>query len=269
VKKTALFFLLLFLLLFSGCSDKSAQISDTTPPVTTTAPSDPLPPQENGSAPAAPSFTPDELLYFFPPYRQTGLLLSDSGALPAGLKVEIRRVESGESAVVFADGEEYTVPWEAVTATLPATPPLPAVTDEQIALAANAMGLQSETPYLLWTDLWRLSTYLLVRDNAGAWKHLATLPCATGSISHPTPLGLYRVNYHEMFLGKENAYLCYYTLQFHEDYLYHSILYDWSGKRELDGRLGVRSSLGCIRHSLTDSRFLYETVPDGTAVLIR
>ena len=46
------------------------------------------------------------------------------------------------------------------------------------------------------------------------------------------------------------------------DYLYHSILLDETGTYVLEGNvLGKRASQGCIRFSLEDSKWFYDTIP--------
>lgn len=203
----------------------------------------------------------------FPKYRPTGILREACGELPEGTVVELLTAESYVSYTVFYRGGEYTVPWSAL-APLPEASSAPsAVTDREIEAAASAFGLTSETPYLLWTDLLRLETYLLHRES-DSWQVLRRIPCSAGDTAHPTPRGSFRVSAHRASLGGA-GYLTVYALHIVGDYLYHSVLLTPEGNELADGRLGARISHGCIRHSVEDSRYLYGIVPDGTTVLIR
>lgn len=101
------------------------------------------------------------------------------------------------------------------------------------------------------------------------WQVLRRLPCSAGDAAHPTPEGLFSLGVHRLSFGRKGLYSAAYALQITGNYLYHSVLLSPNGKELLDARLGERISHGCIRHSLEDSRWLYETVPDGTAILIR
>ncbi len=203
----------------------------------------------------------------FPSFRPTGVLREESGALPRGAVVELLSAESQICYTVSYNGDEHKIPWAALAPLPQDHPALPPVTDREIGEAADAFGLASETPYLLWTDLWRLETYLLTKENKG-WQVLRRIPCSAGDTAHPTPRGSFRVGAHRLALGG-GSYLTVYALHIFGDYLYHSVLLTPEGNELADGRLGARISHGCIRHSVEDSRYLYSTVPDGTTVLIR
>ena len=142
-----------------------------------------------------------------------------------------------------------------------------AVSDGEIVSAAEHLAGDADTRYLLWTDLFRLETYVLEKKE-GRWSLLRRLPCSVGDASNPTPEGFYHIGVHRASFGRAGYYKAVYAMQISGNYLYHSILLT-ENDEILDGRLGERISHGCIRHSLEDSRWLYETIPDGTSVLIR
>ncbi len=179
----------------------------------------------------------------------------------------ISPIDGGELLLRWK-GAELAVSREAVETALPPERDLPEVSDAEIARAAALLAPTAKTRYLLWTDLYRLKTYVLERVD-GEWRVLRRLPCSAGDASHPSPEGLFRLGVHRLTFGRQGYYSAAWALQISGNYLYHSVLLTPSGDRVLDGRLGERISHGCIRHALEDSRWLYETVPDGTAILIR
>ena len=186
-----------------------------------------------------------------------------------GEEVKILEAEDKKHfTVVGKNGIRRQVPWEALTPKAVATPSVEAVTDKTVAFFAGAMGMKSDTDYLLWTDLSRFKTYVLEYGDEG-WHVLRTLPCTLGDASHPTPAGTYKVDYKCTSIGKENLYLCRYALCFYGGYMYHSVLYDWGGESLIDARLGERISHGCVRLSPEDSRWLYNLIPVGTTVFVR
>lgn len=199
----------------------------------------------------------------FPRTRYEGTLTE------SGERVRILEAEDGKHFLIEnARGERRRVPWNAL---LPKAPPAPRAdmpSRSEIERFAGAMGLKSDTGFLLFTDLSRLTLHVLEYGDEG-WSLLRSLPCAAGDAYHPTPTGIFLVDYKCTCIGKENNYLCRYAMCFYGSYMFHSVLYDWGGKTVIDGRLGERVSHGCVRLSPEDSRWLYNTVPVGSTVWIR
>ncbi|MBN1288340.1 MAG: L,D-transpeptidase [Actinobacteria bacterium] len=91
--------------------------------------------------------------------------------------------------------------------------------------------------------------------------------CSTGTYSHPTPEGLFKVLYHDRCVISEKyggAY-CYWWLGFFTDTGMHALPYNpstgtWTGA----SLLGQRASHGCVRQALADAEWAYNWAPDGT-----
>ena len=199
----------------------------------------------------------------FPPRDSEGVI-KDTGE-----RVKILEAEDKKYFLVLGKGGiRKRVDWDALAPLPKKERALDKVDKKTVAYFAGAMGMRSRTDYLLWTDLSRLQTYVLEYGDEG-WQVLKTLPSSVGDGWHPTPSGRYEVGYKCASIGKENLYLCRNALCFYGSYMYHSVLYDWSGESLIDARLGERISHGCIRLSPEDSRWLYEKIPIGTAVFIR
>jgi lipoprotein-anchoring transpeptidase ErfK/SrfK len=97
------------------------------------------------------------------------------------------------------------------------------------------------------------------------------MTCSGGKFESPTPTGefttLQKIEYAWVDRFDMGAY---YWVRFFEDYLFHSVPFNENGEmmtEELD-KLGEPASHGCIRLSLDDAKWFYETVPLGVAVLI-
>lgn len=148
--------------------------------------------------------------------------------------------------------------------------PLPVVKQQDIEDFVNLRKIESRSPYLIWTDVYRQRTYVLekIKDK---WKHQKTFICSTGKDINPTPTGFYEIEYIIPYFGMAKGYRCKYALVFFRDYMYHSILFDKTGTYIKSGQyeLGSKASHGCIRLAEKDSYWLYTHIPIGTKVWIR
>ncbi len=201
--------------------------------------------------------------HLFPPIEYYGTLKEN------GRTVRILEAEDKKHfTILTSKGERKQIPWDEIVPKEIVTPVLDAVDGKTVSYFAGAMGMKSDTGYLLWTDLSRLRLYVLEYGDEG-WNMLRVLACTAGDAYHPTPTGTYLLDYKCTCIGKENMYLCRYAMCFYGSYMFHSVLYDWGGEQIIDGRLGERISHGCIRLSPEDSKWLYMTVPVGSTVFIR
>jgi len=90
---------------------------------------------------------------------------------------------------------------------------------------------------------------------------------SSGRNMTPTPRGFFQIQDRGAYFGK--GYQAKNWVRIKGDYLYHSVLFDVSGRYLLErGVLGHRASQGCIRFSFEDSEWFYKTIPRGTAVWI-
>ena len=58
---------------------------------------------------------------------------------------------------------------------------------------------------------------------------------------------------------------CYYFMQYSGSYLLHSFPFDLENNVK-DDRVEARVSNGCVRYSLSDSKYLYDLIPSGTSI---
>lgn len=137
-----------------------------------------------------------------------------------------------------------------------------------VAAFMNENDMASSTDYFIVTSLSNKKTYVFKGGNHN-WKLMNTFNCTIGAPSTPTIKGRYEVGDKGYCFGMEKGYMCKYYTRISGDYLYHSVLYDTTGSRIIDGRLGIAASHGCIRLSTEAAKFIYDTIPAGTEILIK
>lgn len=207
----------------------------------------------------------------FPRYMIKAMMKYKVGDLEEKEQVELWRAEKTNYFVVKnKKGEKCQVPYDSIHidgdwGTLSSKP---SVTDIEDFVTLNQ--LESKTPYLIWTDIYRQRTYVLKKQD-GQWRLEKSFVCSSGKNINPTPQGIYEVQYTIPFIGMDKSYRCKNALVFYRDYMFHSILFDKTGKYIKSGKyeLGQKASHGCIRLSEEDSAWLYKHIPVGTTVWIR
>ena len=139
------------------------------------------------------------------------------------------------------------------------------MTADRLDMIQRAQGCTSSTDYLLLVDTTTCRTGVFTWKQNG-WELLHYWLCAPGAPESPTVLGTYMVQakgYTFYSFGSQ----CYYYTQFYGDYLFHSITYNTDGTVQ-DGRVGMQLSHGCVRLETEKAKWIYETIPTDTTVMI-
>ena len=108
---------------------------------------------------------------------------------------------------------------------------------------------------------------VLVRDGT---EVLYAMVCSSG-INDCTPRGTYSVTGRGYsFYNRREAMGGRYYVQFYGDYLFHSVPTDAAGNyMPAEGeKLGQPASHGCVRLTVSDAKWLYDNLPNGTRVTI-
>lgn len=133
----------------------------------------------------------------------------------------------------------------------------------------NENKVQSKTNYALTTSLKSKYTYVFKKNTqTGSWELLHKWISTIGKPSTPTITGEYAVDNKIPKFGMNKGYQAKWATQIKGNYLYHSILYDVSGKYVIDGRLGQELSHGCIRLATENAKWIYDNVPRGSKIII-
>lgn len=144
------------------------------------------------------------------------------------------------------------------------------VTVQQIEDHINATQLDSNTDWLVWTNLARQRTYIFKKVD-GRWKLIKNFLSSSGAIKTPTPKGIYKLTQKVPSFGQNKGYMCKYAFGFiGTTYLYHSLVFDVTGSYLLGGKgiLGTMVSNGCIRFSPEEAKWFYDNLVSGTTVWI-
>ncbi len=115
------------------------------------------------------------------------------------------------------------------------------------------------SPYEIYISLNEQRLYLLKDDDV-----VFTAVVSTGTPSNPTPIGRFRI------LGKERAH---FSEKYDVNMLFWMPFENGYGLHALEGKsylkkLGRIDSHGCVRLSHEAARFMFETIPRGTPVII-
>ncbi len=96
--------------------------------------------------------------------------------------------------------------------------------------------------------------------------------CSCGREGHETPLGMFRTsNYYEWRLMVDGSY-GHYAVRFNRGIMFHSIPYYSKNAGDLEweqyNMLGQAASLGCVRLTCADAKWIYDNCKAGTEVTV-
>lgn len=139
------------------------------------------------------------------------------------------------------------------------------VPTEQGLMLNRANLYNSSTPYLILVNR---STHKvgIFQGWQGNWKCIRYWNCSDGAPSTPTVEGRFTVGIRGYYFDS-GASRCYWYTQFRGNYLFHSVLYNKNGTLR-DGRLGMPLSHGCVRLDINNAKWIYDTIPSGTTVVV-
>lgn len=135
--------------------------------------------------------------------------------------------------------------------------------------SSSNVNYRNGFPYYIKVNRKLNVVYVYEAENGVYNKLVKVFTCSTG---RGTPLGVY---------GTKNKYVwkmligpCYgqYSTRIVGQILFHSVPYKYQSKDSLEwwlyNRLGTKDSLGCIRLTVEDAKWIYENCPLGTNVEI-
>jgi uncharacterized protein YjdB len=140
------------------------------------------------------------------------------------------------------------------------------VSSRDLPWVTMANRYSSATNYMILVNTGTRQTCVLTRSN-GVWNVKRLMFCTVGASVTPTKLGVFTVGSRGLSFG--SGYTCWYWTQYSGNYLFHSVLYNPGSMSSIqDGRLGIAASHGCIRLALGDAKWIYDTVPYNSRVVL-
>ena len=136
----------------------------------------------------------------------------------------------------------------------------------------KVQGYSSNTGYLILVDR-SMHLVTVYQGSKNHWVLLTGFTCGDGKPSSPTITGEYSIpnkySSSRPYFDSEGA-RCWYPTRINGPYLFHSVLYypASSPSRIMDGTLGAAVSHGCVRLSINNAKWIYDTIPLGTKVVI-
>jgi lipoprotein-anchoring transpeptidase ErfK/SrfK len=206
--------------------------------------------------------------------RYNGVLYSDiemnvpCDYLMAGEKVEILKDKATE---LYYVRHRNRLGW--TKADILEIPPDPdtktdVLTAKEIEDYAKERKFESDTDYFVLVDISRQRTYVMKYDDSHTLRLEKSILCATGKNISPTTRGYFKISDRgESFYNERLGSGAKYWVRFNGSYLFHSIALNKDGSVK-DAVLGVRRSDGCVRMSMNDIRWFYESVPEGSKVKV-
>lgn len=106
----------------------------------------------------------------------------------------------------------------------------------------------------------------------GTMTPVKSMVCSCGREGHETPEGVFQTSdYYEWRLMVDNTYGRY-AVRFNGKILFHSVPYEETSPDSLEWEeynlLGENASLGCVRLSVEDAKWIYDNCKPGTTVIV-
>lgn len=110
------------------------------------------------------------------------------------------------------------------------------------------------------------------KETGGVLTPVKAMVCSCGRQGHATPRGTFRTSrYYEWRLMVDNTYGRY-AVGFNGKILFHSVPYLETSPDSLEweeyNKLGENASLGCVRLSVEDAKWIYDHCKVGTTVIV-
>ncbi|MBR0153407.1 MAG: L,D-transpeptidase family protein, partial [Lachnospiraceae bacterium] len=137
---------------------------------------------------------------------------------------------------------------------------------DMVSMMRKAQSYSSTRKYFIMVNTYTHKVGIF-QGKKGSWTMIHYWDCTTGAPRTPTIKGNFRVGSRGTYFDHDKTIRLYWWTQIKGNYLFHSTLYNKSGK-PVDSRLGMSLSLGCVRLAIENAKWIYDNVPTGTAIHI-
>ena len=139
-------------------------------------------------------------------------------------------------------------------------------------LPSNIKEFDISSPYVMTVNQKNRILKVYAINENGLYDLVTETPVTTGRVEEATPNGLFFTTGHkgEWFNSGDEGGGAKNFVQFRGNYLFHSTLFSSPDqiKQSSIEQLGQKASDGCIRVPLDISKWIYDTIPAGTLVII-
>ena len=134
--------------------------------------------------------------------------------------------------------------------------------------ANKANQYTSKTNYMIFINKNEHHVYIL-EGFRGNWKRVKDFACGDGAAYTPTPLGVFEIG-DRVYYFDSGSVRCFYATRIHGGVMFHSTLYAQtsSPRYEVDGRVGLALSHGCVRCKIQNAKWIYDNIPAGTTCVV-
>lgn len=131
----------------------------------------------------------------------------------------------------------------------------------------------SEYPYLIKVNRIQNCVTIYTQDNSGEYTvPYKAMVCSTGRILSYTPTGTFKTSSKYTWRLMVDGTHSQYATRFNNGILFHSVPCYAPKKDQLEyeefNKLGSPASLGCVRLSVADAKWIYDNCPYGTTVVV-
>lgn len=142
-------------------------------------------------------------------------------------------------------------------------------TQDEKEIWINAKGHSSKTGYLIWINL-SMQRVNIFKGSAENWSLEKSCIIGSGASGTSTPVGVYTTTYKLASGWNTATYTCRPVVGFkvNTGYAFHSRLYYPGTNKLKDASIGFPVSHGCIRMYDEDINYIYDNIPNGTAVVV-
>lgn len=141
--------------------------------------------------------------------------------------------------------------------------------------AAGEQNMQAEDTrpdYVIYVNRTLNCVTVMQKEADGTLTPVKAMVCSCGRAGHATPQGTFRTSrYYDWRLMVDNTYGRY-AVSFTNKILFHSVPYLEVSPDSLEweeyNKLGENASLGCVRLSVEDAKWIYDNCKVGTTVIV-
>ncbi len=140
--------------------------------------------------------------------------------------------------------------------------------DEFAEMLEKAAGYESKTDYLILVNR-SLHMVAVYQKSGDGYTLVNSFRCTVGAGDSQTITGEYDINGRLYYFDHDKSRL-FYATRIYRGYFFHSVIYrqDPTPTQIIDGRIGQDLSLGCVRLEIDNAKYIYDSIPNGTKVVI-